>query len=335
MIFVDDQIPYLADALRLLEGVRTFSSDTMTNLQLRSSGATSLFVRSVTRVDHALLEGTEIQFVGSTTAGIDHVDIEYLQSRNIRFAHAPGCNSHAVAEYVMDWIDELSIPSRATIGIVGFGHIGKLVARYARARGMSVLVSDPPLQEAGFPFPSWCTVEPLSELMKHSDVVTLHVPYTEQGAYPTRAFITSDQLHSCKRGSLLINAARGGILDERCLADLVSEHTLRAVLDVFDNEPNVDQYVTERIPFLTPHIAGYTRQAKENGVRMVYEAFTGSSLFIPPASHLDKSTGPSSAVSLHSLKDKAHTFKELRRLTPLREEHRTPPTWEELDVIDT
>jgi len=330
VLFTDNHLQHLTEALSQSHDVWAFDGRTLSREHLQQRNATAIFLRSVTQVNSDLLDGTGVQFVGSATAGIDHVDTDYLRSRNITFASAPGCNANAVAEYVMDWIDELQIAHTAIIGIVGFGHIGKLVAKYARAYGMHVLISDPPLQDSQYVFPHWCSVVPLAQLMETSDIVTLHAPLTDTGPHPTLNLVTSDLLDVCKSGALIINAARGGLIDERHLADLVSAGRMNAVLDVFINEPNIDPYVVERIPHLTPHIAGYTVQAKEKAVSLVYEAFTSS----PWTQQTQTAAQPLPTVIAPLLRLNHTNFDDVRRLTPLRKEHRTPPTWEELDVLD-
>ncbi len=328
MIFVDDQIPHLAEALALTDAVQTFDARSLSNDVLRTSGATALFVRSVTRVDAALLHNTAVRFVGTATAGVDHVNEAYLAAENIRFASAPGCNANAVAEYVLDVFTVYGIAPSDVVGIIGCGHVGGHVARYARRAGMTVLVSDPPLEEAGKAFPSWITVLPVDELLERSTVVTVHTPLTQDGLHPTLGLLHRERLDRCRPGTLVINSARGGIVDERALADHVVAGRLRAALDVFIGEPNVDPYVIERIPYCTPHIAGYTRQAKEKGARMVYEAYTGRPWPL-------RSLSPAGDAAPYSPPDTAamiSDFESVRRLTPLREERRTPPSWEECNV---
>lgn len=335
MIFVDDQIPHLAEALASFDNVQQFDGGALTNEIVRASESTALFVRSVTRVDQTLLTNTSIRFVGTATAGIDHIDVEYLASNGIAFASAPGSNANAVAEYVMDSLDELGLPPSATIGIVGFGNVGGCVARYACMRGMRILVNDPPLHEAGRSIPRWCSHHPLAELMEQSDVVTLHVPYTHSGPHATQRLITADLLCCCAKNTLIINTARGGILDERTLADLVTEGRLRAVLDVFAHEPNIDPYVVDRVKYCTPHIAGYTYQAKKEASRLVFEAFTNGA--VDPQLHNNETFYNESATRIWG---RASTdpgtfstrFEELRKLWPLRNERHTPPTWEECDA---
>ncbi len=316
MVVIDHAIPFLPLWLAPSHNITVVSAEEITNHLLRSTGATALFVRSVTTVNEQLLRGTNIAFVGSATAGIDHVDVDYLQSNTIAFAFAPGCNANAVANYVLDAIERNTITSNAAIGVVGFGHVGSCVARYARMRGNTVYVCDPPLVEQQFTFPSWSTVVDLATLLRCCDVVSVHVPLTRHGVYATANMITEDLLQSTKPGALFINTARGGIVLERALANLEQAGHLRAVLDVFAGEPdNVDPYVLQRVSQCTPHIAGYSFEAKQKGAQMVYEAFTG---YVPPQPQLTSAN-----------------FRLMRELYPLPHESRTPPTWEQCNVGDS
>jgi erythronate-4-phosphate dehydrogenase len=344
MLFIDEQIPHLAEIFSHTDGVSRFDGRALTREQLRRSRTTAIFVRSVTTVDAKLLAGTDVNFVGSATSGIDHVDTEYLESRNIRFASAPGCNANAVAEYVLDALEEQSVAPGTTIGIIGFGHVGSLLARYARALGYTVLVNDPPLLDSGASFPKWVRVASLNDLLATADVITLHVPLTEDCAHPTRDLITAELLATCKPGALVVNTARGGIIDEQALASRTAAGSLRAVLDVFANEPNIDPFVTERITRCTPHIAGYTVQAKERGALMVYEAYVGHPVRIRDEAELTEEQlaeqkpptiiEPVASTYDHHARITPDTFDELRKTYPLRTERRTPPTWEELDALD-
>ncbi len=328
MLVVDDQIPHLAAALSAIDTVRAVPARSITNDLLRTTQATAVFVRSVIRVNADLLNGTNVTFVGTATAGVDHVDEAYLGAHNIRFASAPGCNANAVAEYVLDVLDMLSAPSNAVIGIIGMGHVGDRVARYACQRGMSVLVNDPPLLESGRTFPPLLQHVTLPELLQRADVVTLHVPLTHDGPHPTYGMLDADHLDMCRPNTLVINTSRGGVVDEFALAERVVSGRLHAVLDVYANEPQIDASIVERIPYCTPHIAGYTRQAKEKGASMVYEAYTGQPW--PPIAAPASTQSASLFDADRSLM--VRDFEAVRRLAPLREERRYPPTWEECHV---
>ncbi|MEY2719201.1 MAG: hypothetical protein RLZZ273_567, partial [Bacteroidota bacterium] len=176
-IVVDDQLPLIADVLPGDAIIRVDASN-ITNDVLRACNATALLIRSTTRVTYDLLIGTRISFVGSATAGLDHIEQDLLQDRNIRVVGAPGCNANAVAEYVMMWLSELNVSATSTIGIIGFGNVGQRLARYAIARGHDVLVNDPPLADLRYQFPSLVRHVSLDELLRRSDVISVHTPYT-------------------------------------------------------------------------------------------------------------------------------------------------------------
>lgn len=272
---VDDQIPHLADWLDDAKATLLLPGREITNDVLRDSGSSALFVRSTTRVDHALLENTNIRFVGSATAGIDHVDVDALMTRNITFASAPGSNAWAVVEYVMaNVLDLVPDVTNVTMGIVGFGNVGRRLARAASRYGCSVIVNDPPLVDAGLlhndqPYP----VRDLATIMSTCDVITVHTSLTSTGPHPTVDLISADLLSTAKRSAIIINAARGGIVDERALVDHHLAGRLTAVLDVYADEPHVDLETINTIERVTPHIAGYSLDAKRDGAAMVFAAY--------------------------------------------------------------
>ncbi len=332
MIIVDAHIPGLVAALASHHDVLAVDGRSITNEILRATAATTLIIRSVTRVDASLLSGTSITTVATATTGIDHIDIDALRRNNIRVVSAAGCNAQAVAEYVLDWIDELRPASDHTIGVIGFGNVGSRLARYARMRGMRVLVNDPPLVDAGFAFPVWATPIALYDLVKHASIVTVHVPYVNSGACPTRNLLSSTFIEQCQPNTLVLNSARGGIVDETALVDRVMRGELTAVLDVFTGEPSVDQRVLEHIPYCTPHIAGYTYQAKWRGAQMVLDALGLEHTPLQPDIPADDGapyTYP--RVTPATVRSDAD-FESLRMATPLRHERRPLPTLEECNA---
>ncbi len=346
MIIVDEQLPIVARVLGQIADVLCVDGRHIDRDLLVRTQANALFIRTVTRITPQLLDGTSVQFIASASAGIDHVDASLLGERGLSIVHAPGCNAQAVAEYVVAWLDHLQVPHESTIGIVGFGNVGSLVARYTRAMGMTVLVNDPPLADLGHRMPDDVTHVSLNELIERSHVITLHVPFTATGSHPTAHLLTSERLDDMLPGTLVINSSRGGIVDEQHLAALVSEGRLRAVLDVFDGEPACDVEVVRRIPFCTPHIAGYSLDAKIRASRMVlkaYRAWSGLEILIPEHVELRSAKRSSEqdtdVITHHPFRHRyladpsAETFSECRRLTPLRSEHQPPPTWEELHVL--
>lgn len=260
--------------------------------------ADALIVRSVTRVDAALLEGSRVRFVGSATAGTDHVDTEWLASQGIAFAHAPGCNADAVTEYVvavlLEWACTRGMrPGGVTFGIVGIGQVGARVVRAGRALGMTVVQNDPPLANRTHD-PRY---RPIDELLGQADVVTLHVPLTREGPHATQGMVNAAWLAQLPPAAFLINTSRGEVIDESALlaavqaeltfSPVLSESTegldgadaldearmpLTAALDVWCDEPAPDGTLVASADWATPHIAGYSDAAKLAGTAMVHAA---------------------------------------------------------------
>jgi erythronate-4-phosphate dehydrogenase len=232
-----------------------------------------LIVRSETKVDRELLDGSSVRFVGTVTIGTDHVDLEDLASRGITFASAPGSNSNSVAEYVaaalLLWSQRTGEAlQEKTIGIVGVGNVGSKVERVAHALGMNVLLNDPPLaRTTGNP-----SFLPLQELMD-ADVLTLHVPLTKSGPDATYYLIDEARISKMKRGAVLINTSRGAVVETNALYSALSLARLStAILDVWEGEPKIDVRLLNEVMLGTAHIAGYSLDGKVNALQMIYEA---------------------------------------------------------------
>ncbi len=234
------------------------------------SRADALMARSVTRVDRALLGGSHVRFVGTATSGFDHIDREWLAARDIGFAYAPGCNANAVADWVIAALAALHAAGRrrfgsGSVGVVGAGHVGTRVARRLEALGYSVRVCDPPRAETegGEGFVDLATA-------LESDVVTLHVPLVDDGPYPTRDLIDGAALERMPAGSVLMNAARGNVVDEDALATRLDDGPdLVTALDTWAGEPAIDAALLPRIDLATPHIAGHTVEGRLRGTAMI------------------------------------------------------------------
>ena len=226
-----------------------------------------LLVRSVTQVNAALLEGSEIEFVGSATAGTDHIDLDYLAKKNIHFAHAPGCNANAVVQYVLSSLCYLC-PNwqNKTVGILGCGNVGGRLYQYLKKLGVSTLVCDPFLSKSSVP--DLCSFDELLQ----ADILSLHTPLTTEGAHPTYHLFDRQTLERLNPSAVLINAARGGVIDNRALLrHLQADGDLQVVLDVWETEPNIDIQLLALVELATPHIAGYSEQGKTNGSTMLLD----------------------------------------------------------------
>jgi len=227
-----------------------------------------LIVRSRTRVDKELLQGTKVQFVGSTVAGLDHIDEAYLLKNNITFASAQGCNANAVAEYVISAISNLAHDysfdlSKKTLGIIGVGNVGTRLYFKAKQLGITTLLNDPPRQEIegkeGF-------VDLNTALS--ADIVSFHTPLTFSGSHPTYNLLGGHNFELITQDTIVINTARGGIIDE----DLwLKTKTKANVIDCWEEEPNINTKLQSSAYWATPHIAGHSIDAKYMGSYMIYK----------------------------------------------------------------
>ena len=230
-----------------------------------------LLVRSVTKVNESLLKGSKVRFVGTATIGTDHIDTEYLEEQRIGFASAPGCNSQAVVDYVLSAlsvvIDTRGVDFRdLTVGIVGIGNVGSLLRQRLEDMKVNVLACDPfkDQEEEG--------LVSLEEILK-ADVVTLHTPITKKGDHPTYHLISAERLAQMKPDAVLINSARGGVVDNQALkAHLQANEDFCAILDVWEGEPELDRELLSLCHLATPHIAGYSLDGKMLGTEMIYQA---------------------------------------------------------------
>ena len=270
-IVADDNIPGIREWCTSLGDIELVDGRQLRRRQLRA--AEVLLVRSVTPVNAALLAGTPVRFVGTATSGTDHIDLEFLAARGIQFAAAPGCNSVAVAEYVLAcclaYADESQQSlAQLTVGVVGHGHAGSAVVRLLSVLGVHCLVNDPPRaeHEVGPPYVA------LAEVLR-ADIVTLHVPLMTTGPHPTRNMIGEAQIGSLSSHALLINAARGGVLAERDWLEAAGAPR-RLALDCWMGEPRIDPALRDACWIASPHIAGHTVDARWRATEMLARELT-------------------------------------------------------------
>lgn len=235
-------------------------------------------VRSTTRVDAALLEGTPVRFVGTATSGTDHLDLDWLRAQAIPTYAAPGSNAVAVAEYLFANLRQCLpqlLAARPVIGVIGCGQVGKCVVRRAELLGLETRISDPPRALVDPEF-----VDTPLEQVLDADVVTLHVPLTDEGPFPTRGLLDRRRLTQLRPGVIVVNAARGGILDEAALLAAVEHRGIRAIIDCWVGEPLISRPLLRAAEVATPHCAGHTLDAKQRGARFIAEAL--DRCFLPP-----------------------------------------------------
>lgn len=270
-LVVDENIVFGKEAFERFGDVSLINGRKITKEKLIDTNI--LIVRSVTNIDKSLLNGTPVKFVGTSTIGTDHIDINYLEENNIAFAYAPGCNSYAVAEYVFaaifNFLDVEKITSTRglSIGIIGVGNVGSKVERFSKALGMNILLNDPPLERKGVK-KDFVSLEEVLE----ADIITLHVPLNLEGKDSTYHLLNKKNLEKISKNSLLINTSRGAVINNNELLEQIIARRLNVVLDVWENEPNINSGLLDKVFIGTPHIAGYSLEGKFNGTRMIFEA---------------------------------------------------------------
>lgn len=227
-----------------------------------------LMIRTRTKCNAALLEGSKVKFIATATIGTDHIDFPYCDSKGIVVRNAPGCNAGGVMEYVFSALYGLasrkSISLQGdTIGIIGVGHVGSLIERMGRALGFRILKCDPPRAEAEGSF-GFCDLE---YLLQNSQIVTLHVPLDET----TRGMANSEFFSLMQPGAFFINAARGEVVCDDALKAAIPKLG-PVIIDTWNHEPDIDLDLMDKVAIATPHIAGYSYQGKQNGTAAAVRA---------------------------------------------------------------
>lgn len=251
-------------SVQLAEGRQIKNSD------LRNVDA--LLVRSVTNVNQSLLENTAVKFVGTATSGFDHIDRGYLTDHNIGFSHAPGANANSVVEYVFAAISAVegkleSLLSGGTLGVIGYGNVGRALVRLCNGLGISVKVHDPWLEETSVP-----SRASLGEILG-CEVIAIHPSLTREKPWPSYHLIGKAELESISRDALLINASRGEVVDNTALLNrLRSGEGPLCVLDVWEGEPEISIELLQLAEFGTAHIAGYSMNSKFLATKMLRDA---------------------------------------------------------------
>lgn len=284
-IVLDDKIPYIDGALEQLRGALEERGTKLEIVRRRGSeidretvhDADILLVRTRTRCDATLLAGSHVSLVVTATIGYDHLDTDFLNAEGIEWTNCPGCNATSVAQYVGSCLllleRERGLTLKdATLGIVGIGHVGQAVAEAAKRLGIGrTLLNDPPREESsdanGI---HWSSLE---TVLAESDVITLHTPLTAGGRYPTLHLLDTAAFEAMRRRPVIINAARGGVVDEGALeAALEAGQVSAAIIDTWEGEPEIRRTLLDKAYIATPHIAGYSADGKANATRMTMEA---------------------------------------------------------------
>ena len=261
-VVVDSAIPYLKGVLEPYFEVVYCAGLAFSPALVADADA--LIIRTRTKCNAELLEGSSVRLIATATIGFDHIDTQYCSERGIRVVTAQGCNAAGVLQWVAAALAMLAkrdgwSPTQKTLGIVGVGNVGSLVERYARDWGFKVLCCDPPRQlREGGDFVAF------DEILSRCDIVTLHTPLDAT----TYHLLDSAAIAKMQGNGVIINASRGEVAATEAL--LAAPQTL--LLDVWEHEPEIDARLLEKALVATPHIAGYSAQGKANASSMVVRA---------------------------------------------------------------
>ncbi len=337
-IVVDENMPYARELFSRTGEVVAVPGRPLPAAALQDASA--LMVRSVTQVNAALLAGSPVKFVGTATAGTDHVDDASLTAAGIGFSAAPGCNAIAVVEYVFSALlflaerDGFDLRER-TVGIVGVGNVGSRLQARLEAWGVTTLLCDPPRADRG----DAGDFRSLEDLVAEADILTFHTPLFKEGPYKTWHLADAALLMALKPNTIVINACRGAVVDNAALLAVMNMRPdLRVVLDVWEPEPDLNPALLDKVDIATPHIAGYTLEGKARGTTQVFEAwcdFLGQPQHVALESLLP--VPDVSAVTLHGALDQAvlkrlvHLVYDVRRDdAPLRKVATQPGAFDRL-----
>jgi len=353
-ILVDENMPYARELFSRTGRVQAVPGRPLPQQELED--ADGLMVRSVTQVNEALLAGKPVKFVGTATAGTDHIDEAWLQQAGIAFSAAPGCNAIAVVEYVFSALlllaerDGFALRDR-TVGIVGVGNVGGRLQKRLEAWGVKTLLCDPPRADRG----DAGDFRSLDALVAEADILTFHTPLFKEGPYKSWHLADTALLMALKPNAILINACRGPVVDNAALLEVLKMRPdLSVVLDVWEPEPALSLDLLDRVDIGTAHIAGYTLEGKARGTTQVFEAwcdFLGQPQQVPLSELLP--TPEFSSVTLNgpldqaTLKRLAHLVYDVRRddaplrkaaakpgeFDRLRKEYQERREWSSLEVI--
>lgn len=272
-VIIDNKIPFIQEAIHQIADEVIYAPGKDFSPALVKD-ADALIIRTRTRCNRALLQGSSVRFIATATIGFDHIDTEYCREAGIAWSNAPGCNSASVAQYLMSSLLLLQLIrgkqlQGLTLGIIGVGNVGTKIIQVAQELGMRVLLNDLPRQdkEGNANFSS------LQTLAEECDILTFHVPLYKEGKYKTLHLADDAFFRSLKRRPVIINTSRGEVIETNALLNALENNLISdAIIDVWENEPDINLTLLNKAFLGTPHIAGYSADGKANATRMSLDA---------------------------------------------------------------
>lgn len=336
-IIVDDKIPYIREALeKIADEIIYIPGKNFTPSIIHDADA--LIIRTRTQCNRQLLEGSRVKFIATATIGFDHIDTEFCREAGITWTNAPGCNSASVAQYLESVLILLKLSKQMqlnemTIGIVGVGNVGSKTMKVAEAQGMRILLNDLPREE----HERNTNFSSLEQIAQECDIITFHVPLHKEGKYKTFHLADEAFFSSLKRKPIIINTSRGEIIETSALLNALQTGQIsEAIIDVWENEPDINLELLGQVMIGTPHIAGYSADGKANATRMSLNALCNffniqtDSQIAPPApeeSTIHAKTIDEALLSIYdpridseALKNHPELFEKLRGNYSLRRE---------------
>lgn len=344
-IIADKNIPFLKGIAEHYGNVTYLSGNEFTHETIKD--ADTLIVRTVTHFDEKILKGTRVKLICSATIGYDHIDTAYCEAHSIAWRNAPGCNSGSVQQYIVSSLITIARQKGfdlkdKTIGIVGVGNVGRKVAKACQILGMRVLLNDPPRQAAE----NSSDFVSLETIKAEADIITFHTPLTKGGEYKTRHLADDLFFDTVDKQPIIINSARGGIIDTQAIKKALKARKISgAIIDCWENEPDIDLEYMGMVDIATPHIAGYSADGKANATRMSLAAIADFyGMDKSPIAAIEEPTPANPIIDMNSfassnriyeailttynplddfarLKASSDSFKQLRNDYPLRREY--------------
>ena len=273
-IIADEKIPFLKGVLDEKADVIYLPGSGINVKTVKNADA--LIIRTRTHCNEELLKGSSVKFIATATIGFDHIDTEWCKVNNINWTNAPGCNSSSVQQYMVSAVLSLFHkfrlnPSELTLGVIGVGNVGTKVSIAAETLGMKVLLNDPP-RERSENNNLFCNIE---EIIKKANIISFHVPLNKEGMDKTFHMAGKSFFSKLEKPVILFNTSRGEVIDGEALKKAIQENKIKAsVIDVWENEPDIDEELLHLVTFGTPHIAGYSTDGKINGTVMSVRALS-------------------------------------------------------------